>query len=120
MQKMIVKTNSESIIHLEICKSFWSKFMGLMFRKELPSNTGLIFQYDSESILNTSIHMLFMNFPITVVWINLDNIVVDKKIAMPWHIMYASALPACSVIETNTKFIDEFLLGEKLTFTYEN
>lgn len=120
MQKMIVKTTANNNIHLEICKTFGSKLMGLMFRKELPSNTGLIFQYDSESILNTSIHMLFMNFPITVVWINLDNIVVDKKIAMPWHLMYASALPACSVIETNTKFFDEFFLGEKITFTYEN
>jgi uncharacterized membrane protein (UPF0127 family) len=120
MQKMIIRTISENDITLEICNSFGSKLMGLMFRKGLPSNNGLIFQYSSESILNTSIHMLFMKFPITVVWLNMDNIVVDKKLAYPWHLMYAPALPASSVIETNPKFFDEFLIGEKVTFIYEN
>ncbi len=120
MQKMSITTTCENTIDLEICNTFGSKLMGLMFRKKLPRNTGLIFQYEVESILNTSIHMLFMYFPITVVWLNANGVIVDKKLALPWHLMYAPALPACSVIETDSKFFDEFQVGEKIIFNYEN
>jgi len=85
-----------------------------MFRKELPKNIGLFFKYDKESIVNTSIHMLFMRFPIAAIWINAENVIVDKTIAFPWHLAYSPSLPACAILETHPHHLDEFPIGEKI------
>ena len=49
-----------------------------MFSKEISINSGLILSENSESVLNTSIHMLFMRYDISAIWIDRNWIVVDK------------------------------------------
>jgi len=114
-----INSLSNQKIELRVCDTFWTKFIGLMFRKSLSPNKGLLFKYAKESIINTSIHMLFMRFPITVLWINTADIIVDKCIAHPWRLMYASKYPACSVIEVHTQVFDDFLIGCKIVYNDE-
>ena len=52
------------------CASFACHFKGLMFRRNLPPDDGLIFVRKSKSIINTTIHMLFCFFPIGVIWLD--------------------------------------------------
>jgi uncharacterized membrane protein (UPF0127 family) len=107
-----LKTNMQ--VKLEVASTFFSKFCGLMFRKSLAPGDGLILSESSESIINSSIHMFFMRFDITVVWLNREFTVVDKCIARKWHPAYFSKTPALHVLELHNSQLDNFSIGDKL------
>ena len=44
------------------CESFACRLKGLMFRKGIPDNWGLLLVEGSESIVNSAIHMFFVPF----------------------------------------------------------
>lgn len=54
----------------EIANSFWKRFMGLMGKDNLPQGNGLVI------VPCNSIHMFFMKFPLDIVFIDKNNIVV--------------------------------------------
>ncbi|MBL7148326.1 MAG: DUF192 domain-containing protein [Nanoarchaeota archaeon] len=60
---------------VKFCKTSWSKFKGLMFSKKL--NKVLIFINKKEK--NTPIHMLFVFYPIDVIWLNSKKEVIKIK-----------------------------------------
>ena len=67
---------------VKYCDSFLCRLRGLMFRKRLEPDDGLLLvQGKRDSRIDTSIHMLFVPFNLTVVWINTDMVAVDKIIA---------------------------------------
>ncbi len=106
-------------IHAKLAKSFFSKLAGLMFRKELPIDSGLLLTETKDSILNTSIHMLFMNFDICAVWIDSSHHVADVKLAKKWHLAYFSKKPAQFVLELHSSRITSFVVGDQLQYEYE-
>lgn len=99
------------------CSSFWCKLRGLMFRRSLPASEGLIFVYGRESIIETTIHMLFMAFPIAAVWLDAEGRVVDKALAKPWRLAYAPRRPAQYVIEARPDLLERVQVGERLVFS---
>lgn len=105
---------TEQIIHVKYCDTFWLKFMGLMFSKDLQPEVGLIIVENTESRLNTSIHMFFMNYDITVLWLDKDLVIVDKALAKKWKPYYASKKPAQYVVELHASRFSDFAEGEKL------
>lgn len=111
--------------HLEIkvaanwCESFLSKFKGLMFVPTLENNTGIILVENAESRLNTAIHMLFMNFDITAVWIDSAKKVVDVRLAKKWHLSYFPKKPAQYVLEIHADHFQDFHIGDQLNFLNE-
>ncbi len=102
-------------IHALYCDSFWAKFKGLMFKKMIPINTGILLVERHDSIIDTSIHMFFMQFDIAVVWIDGNNHVVDKSIAKKWHPAYSPAKPARFVLETTTDQISNFEINDHVS-----
>lgn len=98
------------------CASFWCHLHGLMLRPRLEEDEGLLFVHRHESIVNTSIHMLFMLIPIAVVWLDKDGTVVDAKYAKPWRLMYASAKPAQYYIEAHPSLLQRVKIGDVLSF----
>jgi uncharacterized membrane protein (UPF0127 family) len=102
------------------CSSFFSNFKGLMFVKSIPDFSGIILVENTESRINTAIHMLFMNFDITAVWINADFEVVDVILAKKWHLYYASKKKAQYVLELNSTHLQDFHIGDHLRFDNEN
>jgi uncharacterized protein len=99
-------------IHALYCDTFWSKFKGLMFKKQIPIYSGILLVEKHDSIIDTSIHMLFMQFDIAVVWINGDHQVVDRRIAKKWRPAYSPAKPARFVLETTTDQLDNFEIND--------
>jgi len=99
---------------VKYCDSFWSKFVGLMLKKELKQDEGIILVENRESKMNTSIHMFFMNFDITVLWLDKEMVIVDKILARKWAPMYKPKLPAQYVLELHHAKFPEYSIGDKL------
>lgn len=118
--KTIFNPSSNTTLHAVIADTFFSKLAGLMFRKMIPVDTCLILSERYESIINTSIHMLFMRFDIGVVWLSKDLSIVDKKIAKKWRLAYFSRFPAQHVIELHPTQLENFSVGDKLIINSEN
>jgi uncharacterized membrane protein (UPF0127 family) len=98
------------------CNSFLRRGLGLMFRRSLRKNQALIFRERQESLASTAITMLFVFFPIAVMWLDSDKRVVDKVLAYPWRLIYAPSRPACYYIEAHPSALDKVEVGDKLTF----
>ncbi len=99
------------------CTRFVERFRGLMFAPSLPANYGILLDEQSDSTLNTSIHMLFMNFDITAVWIDSNRQVVDVKVAKKWALAYFPKSPARYILETSTDRFDDYSIGDQLSFS---
>jgi uncharacterized membrane protein (UPF0127 family) len=99
-------------IKASYCDSFWPRFYGLMFRRHLNENEGLVLVDSKESRIDTAIHMLFMNFDITAVWINSRKQVVDVRLAKAWHPFYIPIAAAQFVLETHPAHLQHFHIGD--------
>ena len=104
------------LARLKWCTSFWCKFRGLMMRASLPEDEGLVFAYESDSRVDTTIHMLFMRFPIATLWLDAEGVVVDKVLAKPWRPLYAPQKPARYVIEAPPALVERVMIGDRLNF----
>ncbi len=98
------------------CRTYWCHLRGLMFRRDLPEDEGLLFVYGRESIAQSSIHMMFMNFDIATIWLNNDQRIVHKTLAKRWRLAYASPTPARYVIEARPSLLERVNVGDKLDF----
>jgi uncharacterized membrane protein (UPF0127 family) len=121
MNTVQITNNNHPEIKIAVnwCSSFLSKFKGLMLVPSLEKNTGIILVENSESKLNTSIHMLFMKFDIATIWINSEKIVVDVQLAKKWHLSYFPKSPAQYVLETHIDHLQDFHIGDQLSFSNE-
>jgi uncharacterized membrane protein (UPF0127 family) len=98
------------------CASYWCKFKGLMLRRNLPEDEGLLFVYSRESKMDTTIHMMFMRFPIATIWLDTNGSVVDKVLAKPWRPAYAPRKPARYFVEASPSLLDRVTIGDRLRF----
>lgn len=64
----------------EVANTFFKRFAGLMGRKGMPPDEGMLF-YDCGSI-----HCFFMKFTIDVVYISRDMKVVGTETIKPWRV----------------------------------
>ncbi|NSW51592.1 MAG: DUF192 domain-containing protein [Anaerolineae bacterium] len=95
-------------------ESFMQRFIGLMGKKSIPEQYGLLFINKSESRLDAAIHMLCMRFDIAVIWMDDQLCVVDKVIARKWHLQYIPHVPAMYILETHPARYDDFTIGDRL------
>lgn len=98
------------------CGSFLCRLRGLQFRRRLRPGEGLILAKDRDTISASSIHMFFVTFPITAVWINGEGKVTSVQLAEPWRPYYASPEPARYVLETTPDFLDRVRPGDYVDF----
>ncbi|MGB9748424.1 MAG: DUF192 domain-containing protein [Candidatus Woesearchaeota archaeon] len=96
-----------------VCSSVLKKFLGLMFSKK----KNLLFVFDCEKRI--SLHMLFVFYPILVVFLDKKMFVVEKKILKPFT-FYTPKYKAKFVLEFAEKeAINAFKnikVGEKFKF----
>jgi hypothetical protein len=88
----------------------------LQFRLGLKPGEALILVKPSDSVLNSSIHMFFVFFPIAAVWINNQGRVTSAQLAKPWRPYYASPEPARYVLETSPDFLNHIAVGDEVDF----
>jgi len=96
------------------CDTFWKRGRGLMFHRPLGEDEALLFVEKSESILGTSIHMLFVFFPIAVIWLDGQKRVVDKRLARPFRLYYAPQRPAQHFLEGHPSLLERVQIGDQL------
>lgn len=98
------------------CDTFTGKLRGLMFRKSLSLNEGLLLVEKRNSRLDTSIHMFFVPFDLAVFWINSDMTIVDKVIAKSWHPAYFPKADAQFTLEIHPDRFGDYEIGDKVEF----
>ena len=116
--RILRNTQSGEIVldRVRLADNFWSRFRGLQLVSGLPDDEGLLFIGNSESRANTTIHMFFMLFSISVVWLDASGKVVDTCFAKPWRPVYAPRLPAQYFIEANPGLLERVKIGDVLRF----
>ena len=99
------------------CNAFLCRLRGLMFRKRLDLDEGLLLvEGKHDSRVETSIHMFFVPFELNVVWINTDMQVVDKIIAKAWRPAYFPAAPARYILEIHPRRWEDYHIGDTVEF----
>ncbi|HZJ23234.1 MAG TPA: DUF192 domain-containing protein [Anaerolineales bacterium] len=104
-------------LSIKFCDTFLTQLRGLTFRTRLARDEGLILAGKRDSRLDSSIHMLFVSFDLTVVWINSDMKVVDKILAKSWRPAYFPKAPAKYVLEIHPDRWENFEIGDVVQFT---
>ena len=85
-----------------------------MFSRKLKLDHGVILVDNVETRMNTSIHMMFMFYDITVLWLDKQMAVVDKVLARKWAPIYIPKKPAQYVMELHHSKFSEYSIGDKL------
>lgn len=88
-------TTGEVVVeHLERADTLWTRFRGLMLRRSLPVGGGLLIEPCS------SIHMMWMRFPIDAVWLDADRRVTKVSPRVPrWIGLARGARGTRAVVE---------------------
>jgi len=107
---------ADSYPRVSYCDTFLAQLRGFTFRARLSPDAGLILVGNRNSRLDSSIHMLFVSFDLTVVWIDSNMVVVDKVLAKSWRPAYFSKRPAQYVLEIHPERWDEFAVGDLVEF----
>jgi uncharacterized membrane protein (UPF0127 family) len=98
------------------CSSRASRLRGLQYRRRLNPGEALILVKPKDSIVNSSIHMLWVFFPIAAVWINDQGRVTHTQLARPWRPYYASPAPARYVLEAAPSLLEHVQVGDEIDF----
>ena len=87
-----------------------------MFRRSIPENWGLLLVQNSDSIVNSAIHMVAVPFDLGIVWVNDAGVVVDTVVAKRWVGMKSPKAPARYTLEVQPSHLSKFQPGDKLEF----
>src|SRR3989344_5050271 len=98
---LINKTRNKTIMDkVRIAEDFFSQAKGLMFEDRKKVDYALVFPMALESRHATSVHMLFVFFPIDIVFLDSNKKVVDVRRNVPSFLPYlAPKKPAKYFIE---------------------
>jgi uncharacterized membrane protein (UPF0127 family) len=108
MPKLVNASTGETILEsIEVADTFWKRFKGYQFRRFAPTNTGLLLSPCS------SLHTCFMRFPIDVIMLDQDNIVLSsRRHIAPWRAVICRS-GTVRVIETAANALN-LAVGTKL------
>lgn len=114
---MVLKVNNKIIIkNVRFAKTTLERTKGLMFEEKNKFNYGLVFEFPLESKVGTSLHMLFVFFPIDVLFLDKNQKVVDKTTLQPFIPNYTPKKAAKYVIELPLGKIKGIKLNQKVTW----
>ena len=120
MSKQIIIENKsreiESLPRIKYCDTFLTQLRGFTLRSRLSREEGLLLVGAQDSRLDSSIHMLFVFFDLTVIWISSDMKVVDKVLAKSWRPAYFAKQPARYVLEIHPERWNDFEIGDTVQF----
>ena len=103
-------------LRIKYCDTFLSQLRGFTLRPSLTREEGLVLVGRRDSRIDSSIHMFFVSFDLSVIWIRADMQVVDKVMARSWKPAYFSKQPAKYVLEIHPDRWDDFQVGDRVQF----
>src|SRR5512145_2952069 len=102
---LINKSKNKSLGNVEFADSFFSRFRGLMLKKDI--NSGLVLKIPAgRGKRGSAIHMFFMRIPLDIIFADEDLKVVDMVSLDPWK-TYTPKYPARFVIELKKGLLKE-------------
>ncbi len=90
------KNKTVFVDHCILANTLWSRLVGLLNKKNLSSNEGLLLKPCNQ------VHTLFMSFPMDAVFLDVNNKILGIREMQPWQI---------SKIFFNAKQVLELPLG---------
>src|SRR5512135_1263514 len=113
----VINTQGQPLLQrVKWCNSFGAKLRGLMFRRAIDPDEGLVLVESRSSIAATSIHMFFVPFDIAAIWLDDECRIVHTALAKSWHPYYASPKAARYVLEGPPALLQHVTVGEQLRF----
>lgn len=103
-------------LRVKYCDTFLCQLRGLSFRPRLAPDEGLLLVGKRDSRIDSSIHMFFVPFDLTVIWIDSALQVVDKVLARAWRPAYFSKRPARYTLEIQAERWEDFQIGDGVIF----
>ena len=85
---------------------------GLMF--QLTPKDGAVLVAPSVGRAGASIHMLFVFFPLQIIWLDKDKKIVDFKRISPFSIHHSPKYPAKFVVELPVGIVHSLKVGKTL------
>ncbi len=102
-------SGGESVrVRVEIADDYFEHAKGLMYRKSLGQNRGMLFVYEEESEL--SFYMKNTSIPLSIAFMDAEGKIVDIQQRKPFDDeppSYVSAEPAQYALEVNQGFFEE-------------
>ena len=82
--RLVSKTTGKTVVaQLRIADGFWSRLVGLQFRRPLPSDAGLLL------VPCNSVHTCFVRFPVDVVFLDDRGCVLAVRHNLrPWRLAF--------------------------------
>ncbi len=100
---------------VRIARGFFAQARGLMFESKKNFDYALVFPLATKTIASASIHCLFVFFPIDVIYLDENKVVVDVKKNVPSFALYRQPdKPSKYFIEVRAGKTDSLKIGDKL------
>lgn len=116
---MLLKSNGKIIASdMEFAQSFLSQTLGLMFRKNIQNDYALVFEMRKPK--RVSLHMLFVRFPIDVLFLDESKTITKTAQLSPWIGRVSSGEKVKYIIEMSKGTIsnNDLAVGEQLSFEF--
>ncbi|MFW5929181.1 MAG: DUF192 domain-containing protein [Halobacteriota archaeon] len=97
---------------VDVADGLLSRMRGMMFRRPPAEGYALVFEFERERRLG--VHMLFVVFPLDVVFLDSDDVVVSVRRLPAWR-GFASER-ACRAVELPAGGADDVEPGDRLVF----
>lgn len=105
--KKVMIRHKGSRINAEVADSFTKQMVGLMYRKDIGGNSGMLFPLFFSSKSAASIIMMNMRFSIDIVWMDVNRRIVDMfRNAKPAGLFGKSYTP-----KTKSRYVLELKTG---------
>ena len=111
-----LERHNDQPARVKYCDSFLCRLRGFTFHGRIEPGEGLLLVGARDSRLDTAIHMVFVPFALTVIWIDSSLTVVDKVLAKPWRLAYFPGAPARYILELHPHRWDDFQVGDEVIF----
>ncbi len=112
--EVVDATRGFRICRARVSEDFFSRALGLMFKKGLAEDEGFLIEFSSH-FSSRSIHSFFMRFPIDLVFIGRDKRAVDLKTLEPWRV-YSPSEECRWVLEVNKGAAKSVEIGDVIEF----
>jgi hypothetical protein len=113
---LLNKTKGRVVMQkVRVAETYWLKLRGLMFEAKERFDYALVFPLARESVAMATIHMLFVFFPIDVVFLDRNRRVVDiVRSLKPFTPSYSPKKPSRFFIELPSGKSAGIELGDEL------
>nr|AGF93085.1 protein containing DUF192 [uncultured organism] len=120
LKKLVIEETGEVLADkIETADSFWSRFRGLMFRRDFAEGEGILFELSEPR--EFGVHTFFLFFSIDLVYLDGDlEILETKEKLSPWS-TYTPETPASYLLEIPAGTIEkkDITTGDKLEIIQE-